>query len=63
MTTKPDEAVAALIVDELTKKGLAPLEGVTVFAAQLAEGSVSAEDWTRLAEQREDKQAKESRAH
>lgn len=63
MTTKADDAVATLIAEELSKKGFAPLEGVTAFAAQLAGGNVSAEDWTRLVEQKEDKEAKDSRAH
>jgi hypothetical protein len=63
LSTKPDEAVAALIVEELVKKRLLPPRLDPAFASRLAEGSVTAEDWVRLVERREDAEAGDPRAH
>ena len=60
---KPDEIVAARIAEELSRNGVVISEKQAALAAQLAEGMVSAEDWVRLVEQRQDKQREDGHAH
>lgn len=50
MKPKPDEIVAARIVEELQGRNLVPLEKLASLGEGLARGSLSSEDWALLVE-------------
>lgn len=46
----PDEIVAAQIIEEIRKKDILPAERLAPLVEQLAQGTLSSEDWALLVE-------------